>query len=225
VTAEVSYRDIPGYPGYRVGSDGTVWSCRTLFGPPTDKWHPLKLCLRPGGVRYRTVRLRAEPNGKPRSLYVHRLVLEAFVGPCPAGMEACHADGDPENNTVGNLRWDTRTANHADKARHGTLLRGERVASAKVTAEKIREVFELRAAGLTQTAIGRQIGLVQTVVGGILRGERWKHVMGEWRRGSGEIRRRCIACGREFVTRIATKRACGTVCQTRAWRASRATTS
>lgn len=51
---------------------------------------------------------------------VHRLVLEAFVGPRPAGMEACHGDGDPGNNRLSNLRWDTHESNMDDQRRHGT---------------------------------------------------------------------------------------------------------
>ncbi|QZT61281.1 NUMOD4 motif-containing HNH endonuclease [Mycolicibacterium austroafricanum] len=51
---------------------------------------------------------------------VSRLVLEAFVGPCPEGMEGCHNDGNPANNWIGNLRWDTRTNNIYDAVRHGT---------------------------------------------------------------------------------------------------------
>lgn len=58
--------------------------------------------------------------GKAHHRLVHRLVLEAFVGPCPEGMEACHWDGDPTNNRLENLRWDTRSENHRDAARHGT---------------------------------------------------------------------------------------------------------
>jgi hypothetical protein len=49
----------------------------------------------------------------------HRLVLEAFVGPCPDGMEGCHNDGDKLNNSLGNLRWDTRSANMYDRVAHG----------------------------------------------------------------------------------------------------------
>lgn len=51
---------------------------------------------------------------------VHRLVLEAFVGPCPDGTVGCHNDGDTTNNSVGNLRWDTPGANNRDKRTHGT---------------------------------------------------------------------------------------------------------
>ena len=50
---------------------------------------------------------------------VPRLVLEAFVGPCPPGMECCHRDDDPKNNRVDNLRWDTRSANRYDRVRNG----------------------------------------------------------------------------------------------------------
>lgn len=50
---------------------------------------------------------------------VHRLVLEAFVGPCPSGCEGCHYDGNPANNIVSNLRWDTTKNNCLDKRRHG----------------------------------------------------------------------------------------------------------
>src|SRR5262249_38162258 len=36
---------------------------------------------------------------------VHRLVLEAFVGPCPAGMESLHIDSNSHNPRLDNLRW------------------------------------------------------------------------------------------------------------------------
>ncbi|QOV97160.1 HNH endonuclease [Rhodococcus pyridinivorans] len=51
---------------------------------------------------------------------VHRLVLEAFTGPCPDGMVGCHNDGDTTNNRLDNLRWDTPGANNRDKRTHGT---------------------------------------------------------------------------------------------------------
>lgn len=59
-------------------------------------------------------------NGERKRRPVHRLVLEAFVGPYPEGMECCHADGDPTNNHLDNLRWDTRSANSHDSVKHGS---------------------------------------------------------------------------------------------------------
>lgn len=52
---------------------------------------------------------------------VHRLVLAAFVGPCPEGMEVCHNDGNPTHNRLDNLRYDTRRNNVADSKKHGSF--------------------------------------------------------------------------------------------------------
>ena len=59
-------------------------------------------------------------NNRAHLAQVHRLVLLAFVGPCPEGMETCHGNGDPTDNRVANLRWDTRSANLMDSVRHLT---------------------------------------------------------------------------------------------------------
>lgn len=56
--------------------------------------------------------------GEPISAQVHVLVLEAFVGPCPGGMECCHNNGNPKDNRIENLRWDTHKANMADRVKH-----------------------------------------------------------------------------------------------------------
>lgn len=55
--------------------------------------------------------------GQVQRLWIHRLVLEAFVGPCPPGMETCHANGDGLENNVENLRWDTHGENQRDPLR------------------------------------------------------------------------------------------------------------
>ncbi len=54
-----------------------------------------------------------------RTTPVHKLVLTAFVGPCPDGMECCHWDDDYTNNHLSNLRWDTSTSNKHDMVRNG----------------------------------------------------------------------------------------------------------
>lgn len=72
-------------------------------------------------ARYLVVSLRRD--GRKHDFLVHRVVLAAFAGPCPPGMECCHNDGNRMNNRVENLRWDTRKANHFDKRAHGTAQR------------------------------------------------------------------------------------------------------
>lgn len=59
-------------------------------------------------------------SGTAKLSVVHRLILEAFVGPCPDGMEACHNNGARTDNRLENLRWDTPSNNNLDRTRHGT---------------------------------------------------------------------------------------------------------
>ena len=53
---------------------------------------------------------------------VHTVVLEAFAGPCPDGMEACHENDVPtDNRWPENLRWDTPEGNLADRLRNAPV--------------------------------------------------------------------------------------------------------
>lgn len=70
----------------------------------------------PGG--YHLVDLRLA--GRKTTHKVHHLVLKAFAGPRPEGMEGCHDDGRQANNHRENLYWGTRSVNMLDQVRHGT---------------------------------------------------------------------------------------------------------
>lgn len=62
---------------------------------------------------------------------VHRLVCEAFNGPCPQDKAHCaHRNGDRSDNTPENLYWATALENAADRERHGRTARGERSGAA-----------------------------------------------------------------------------------------------
>jgi len=111
-------RPIPGHPGYFVSDDGRVFS-ECGMGRAKSKYGWPRRELRPGIAKepgYPFVVL----SGK-KGRFVHRLVLETFVGPRPHGMEARHLDGDRTNNRVENLRWGTRKENVADAIKHGTF--------------------------------------------------------------------------------------------------------
>lgn len=65
-------------------------------------------------------------DGRYAHALVHRLVAFAFIGPQPEGCEVCHNDGNPHNNAVSNLRWDTSSANKYDAVRHGTHVQARK---------------------------------------------------------------------------------------------------
>ena len=54
-----------------------------------------------------------------KSKHVHRLVMDAFVGPRPTGMHVRHLDGNPTNNKLSNLTYGTPSENGRDAVRHG----------------------------------------------------------------------------------------------------------
>lgn len=102
--------------------------------------------------------------------YVHRAVLEAFVGPCPDGMEGCHSDGDPSNNHLGNLRWDTQSGNWADARKHGTARIRDTHHWTKLSSMDVAEIIALRSAhGLYQKDIAARFGVCQQTISHILR--------------------------------------------------------
>lgn len=102
---------------YEVSNDGRVRSLdRVVLGRDGRSIHCRGRILQPwsnGSSGHLVVTL-----GSAGRRYVHRIVLEAFRGPCPIGMEACHADDVPSNNTLDNLRWASRAANALDRQRN-----------------------------------------------------------------------------------------------------------
>lgn len=116
----VEIRPCPGIPGYSVTADGRVLTHLRRHGSRVAIDPSYRYELRPSvankGYLYVSVRLST---GRRPKRYVHALVLEAFVGPRPRGGVARHLDGNPKNNTLGNLAWGTVLENAADRQGHG----------------------------------------------------------------------------------------------------------
>ena len=101
---EETWRSVVGSSVFEVSDYGRVRNAKTGV--------VRKLQARPSG--HLTVRF------ENKTRHVHRMVLEAFVGPAPENTECCHNNGDPQDNRVANLRWDTRSSNRRDSVNHGT---------------------------------------------------------------------------------------------------------
>ncbi|MFJ1459720.1 NUMOD4 domain-containing protein [Nocardia sp. N2S4-5] len=112
---------VPGWHGYyEVSSHGRVKSvARTIPHRTAKQIRVRERILKPTTVDdgYLLVTLR-RPNER-RTVKVHTLVMEAFAGPRPAGSAVCHNNGDPADNRVANLRYDTPAANNRDTVAHG----------------------------------------------------------------------------------------------------------
>jgi hypothetical protein len=121
------WRAVPGYSSkYEVSS---FWRVRSSHGVQKILLKPELLGKDP--ALYLAVCLSR--NGRSRKRLVHQLVLEAFVGPRPAGAVARHLDGNRLNCAPTNLAWGTRTENLADRRKHGRGNGGERNPRAKLT--------------------------------------------------------------------------------------------
>lgn len=168
------YRPIKGFPGYRVGDDGSVWSLWTHGnGKIGETWHPRKFFFVDG----RPMVMLRKKAGVHLHRTVCRLVLAAFVGPCPKGMESCHfPDRNPANNSLKNLRWDTRKNNHADKIIHGTHNRGERHPNVVLTTRKVKAIRLERSRGAKLLAIAKKYRICEAHVWRLTHGTAWAHL-------------------------------------------------
>jgi hypothetical protein len=115
-----AWKTIAEAPDYEVSDQGRV---RRVVPDWQGKY--LGRVLRPSNLRGYAGHTLCTDDGKI-TRKVHRLVCEAFNGPCPPDKSHCaHRDGDRTNNTPGNLYWATAQENADDRERHGRTPRGD----------------------------------------------------------------------------------------------------
>lgn len=110
------WRAVVGHEGlYLVSDYGRVYSLPKggrrgrMLNP-----HSVGECKHQGVKLYRGDGMKGR-----RAVKVHQLVMAAFVGPIPPGLEILHWDDDPSNNHLANLRYGTRSENMRDLVRNG----------------------------------------------------------------------------------------------------------
>ena len=132
------WRVVVGFPAYEVSRDGRV---RRSGGKE------LKAVRHHSGYRQVTLYRR----GGRRSIYLHVVVAEAFLGARPTGALVRHFDGDPDHNNAENLRWGTPSQNVHDQVRHGTHHNARRA-----TASHCANGHELTDENTSRRASGRR---------------------------------------------------------------------
>ena len=162
---------IPGYNGrYAVSSFGRVM---VIGADVTGRRRHIGRCFAEHLVTgYQMVHLAY--GEERRSIHVHRLVAQAFIGPPPPGKQVNHKDGDRANPRVENLEYVTPSEN----ARHSLdvlcrqLPYGTDHWNARLSEANIRKIFELSADGLDGVQIGKIFGVVSHTITRILAGTR-----------------------------------------------------
>lgn len=165
------WKDIPGHEGcYQASNMGRVRSVDHAVrgichytGKPFTRISPGRI-LKPGrycksGHLSVVLGRRENGNGRP----VHQLVMLAFVGEPPEGMEVCHINGDPTDNRLENLRYDTRTQNILDVYRQGKPWR-------KLTLEDVSRIRFALFCGWQGVELAEEYGVTQSCISAVKTG-------------------------------------------------------
>lgn len=99
-------------------------------------------------------------------------------------MESCHNDGNPDNNLMGNLRWDTHKNNVGDKRLHGTnnrnivpIMRGSENGNSKLNNWIVRIIKQLlKQKILKQKEIAKLFDITPATICDINKNKTWRHI-------------------------------------------------
>lgn len=151
---------IPSYPSYAAGDDGHIYR------------GGIRISERSNGRGYMQVTL--SQNGVIYTRYVHRLVCEAFHGPCPPDKEQVrHLDNNRGNNVPSNVCWSTRAENEGDKLKFGTLIRGEASSHSVLTEKVVADAREMARRKVRIDLIAKQFGINDRVMADAITGRKW----------------------------------------------------
>lgn len=171
MTAAEEWRPVVGWEGwYEVSNLGRV---KRVAGGPGVKQPILSPWLAKVGYLVVTLSHGTIPTRKKR--YVHQLVAEAFIGPCPPGHEVNHKDTVKLNNPAGNLEYVTSAGNTHHACENGVFPRGETNGHSKLTEAAVQQMRSMYPA-LSYRKIAALFGVECSTARSAIRGDTWKHV-------------------------------------------------
>lgn len=111
-----------------------------------------------------------------KTVGAHRASYEAFKGEIPAGLVVRHTCDNPSCINPGHLILGTQKDNARDRMERGRghVLKGENIATAKLTAEQVREIRA--SVHLSLREIASKYGIDKSNAWSIRTGKSWKHV-------------------------------------------------
>lgn len=160
---------------YSATRDGRIIRVRPAKGATVG--HAIKQSLDRNGYLHVVVSVGCRVS----TMWVHRLIAEAFMGPAPSGFQVNHKNGNKLDNSVGNLEYVLPPENIRHAYEHGLMhpkgAPGERNAAAKLTRDKVLEARRLRAEeGLTYEEIGKRFGVTKSTMHKACLGLNWRDV-------------------------------------------------
>lgn len=106
------WKDVQGYEGkYQISNSGNL---RSVFNGFIRERKNLD-----NGHGYRYAMLKGK--SKPKNMYIHRMVAQAFIPNEFSLPEVNHIDGDKNNNHIDNLEWVTSSENTQHGIREGLI--------------------------------------------------------------------------------------------------------
>lgn len=173
------YKEVPGFPNTRVGTDGTLWT-RSILGR-ARRGEPRLL----GGWKLRVpkprkkdlrVQVRLSYGSKTWNTGLHAVILTTFVGPRPAGHLGCHRNDIQHDNRIENLYWGTPKSNCLDRTRNGKTGQGIKNYKAKLTDDAVRYIRQQRAQGVPRALLSAKYGIDKSQISRICSGTAWGHI-------------------------------------------------
>ena len=137
------WKEIPGFPGYRISEYGDVWS---------DKRNQ-EIAKGRNWAGYLTVTITDE-NGFRSPRKIHRLVYLAYVGPFEAGKIIDHIDDKKHNNYYKNLQQITQPQNSSK-----SFITGKNKSKVVWTKDIIHDICEYLSLGWTNKEIFKSLGI------------------------------------------------------------------
>ncbi|HJU45702.1 MAG TPA: NUMOD4 motif-containing HNH endonuclease [Chitinophagaceae bacterium] len=119
------WKPVNGYEGlYEISQDGNIRSIERIVVTRSGVKRKLKGKL----IKSRTnncsyVEVRLSKNGIDTTCFIHRLLVEAFIGRIEEGFEVNHKDGNPQNNRLDNLEIVTHSQNIKHAYDNGLIKR------------------------------------------------------------------------------------------------------
>jgi hypothetical protein len=119
-------------------------------------------------------------HGKPTTITIHQLVMRAFVGAVPDGMNVNHRDGKKKNNLLSNLEYVSYSENsrHAlsKGLSHPVSPRGQANGNASITETQAISIAQQLHAGERPCNIAREMGISAWPVYDIKARRKWQHL-------------------------------------------------